>query len=363
MPEIVQTSRTTQALLGLAALVIVLAGMSAAREIMVPFLLALFIAILLSGPLVWMRQKGLPLWLSLLIMIVAVLLLQFGLAGLIGTSVNDFLQNLPSYETRLTQQTDMVVGWLAGLGVDVNEAFLSQILDTGSVMRLTATLFNSLGNAFTNTVIILLLVIFMLMEASSLPQKLGRRPDSSPDSMNRLHQMVDNVRDYMAIKTVISLVTGLLVFLLLTVLGVDYPVLWGVLAFALNYIPNIGSIIAAVPPVLLAFIQFDLLRVALVAAGFVVINFVMGNVVEPRFMGRGLGLSTLVVFVSLLFWGWLLGPVGMLLSVPLSIAVKIVLDSSEETRWLAVLLGPAAPPPEPAPPAPAAGDEGSAVSG
>jgi predicted PurR-regulated permease PerM len=146
----------------------------------------------------------------------------------------------------------------------------------------------------------------------------------------------------------VSLATGVLVAVWLVVLGLDYPLLWGLLAFLLNYVPNIGSIIAAVPAVLLAVVQLGILRALLVAAGFLVVNLVMGGAVEPRFMGRGLGLSTLVVFLSLLFWGWLLGPVGMLLSVPLTMTVKIALDSREDTRWAAVLLGAATAPAVPA---------------
>ena len=126
---------------------------------------------------------------------------------------------------------------------------------------------------------------------------------------------------------------------LLALIGVDYPVLWGALAFLLNFIPNIGSIIAAVPPVLLALIQLGVAQAALVAGGFLVINMAIGNFLEPRYMGQGLGLSTLVVFLSLVFWGWVLGPVGMLLSVPLTIAVKIALEVRPDTRWMAIMLG------------------------
>jgi AI-2 transport protein TqsA len=147
----------------------------------------------------------------------------------------------------------------------------------------------------------------------------------------------------MAIKTWMSLATGIAVFIWLVIIGVNYAVLWGLLAFFLNYVPNIGSIIAAIPAVLLALIQLGLVKSIIVAGGFTVINLLIGNVIEPRFMGRGLGLSTLVVFLSLLFWGWVLGPVGMLLSVPLTMTAKIALDSRDETRWLAILLGPEIP--------------------
>ena len=147
------------------------------------------------------------------------------------------------------------------------------------------------------------------------------------------------MRRYLAIKSLMSLGTGAAVWLWLTILGVDYPVLWGLLAFLLNYVPNIGSIIAAVPAVLLALVQLGPAEAAWAAAGYLAVNVLFGNVLEPRFMGRGVGLSALVVFLSLVFWGWVLGPVGMFLSVPLTITAKIALAASDETRWAAVLLG------------------------
>jgi predicted PurR-regulated permease PerM len=152
------------------------------------------------------------------------------------------------------------------------------------------------------------------------------------------------VRHYLAIKTQMSFVTAVLVTILLVVLKVDFPILWGVLAFFLNYVPNIGSFIAAIPAVILAFVQLGTGSALFTASGYVVVNVVIGNIVEPRIMGRGLGLSTLVVFLSLLFWGWVLGSVGMLLSVPLTMVAKICMESMDETRWLAILMGSGAPP-------------------
>ena len=149
----------------------------------------------------------------------------------------------------------------------------------------------------------------------------------------------------MGIKTATSAVTGVLVAALLFLLGVDYPVLWGLLAFLLNFVPNIGSIMAAIPPVLLAFLQPEsgMATAMYTALGFVAINCFISYAIEPRFMGQGLGLSTLVVFVSLVFWGWVLGPVGMLLSAPLTMTFKIVLSDFDDTRWIAVLMGSKAP--------------------
>jgi predicted PurR-regulated permease PerM len=142
----------------------------------------------------------------------------------------------------------------------------------------------------------------------------------------------------MAIKTTTSFITGIFISVWLAIIGVDYPILWGSLAFLLNYVPNIGSIIAAVPAIILAFIQLGLWSALFTALGYVLVNGIIGNIVEPKFMGRSLGLSTLIVFLSLVFWGWILGPVGMLLSVPLTMTVKIALESNSSTRWIAILL-------------------------
>jgi predicted PurR-regulated permease PerM len=333
-------------LVTLAALVVVAAGLSAAKIILVPFLLAGFIAVLGAPPMFWLQRRGLPTWLALLIVILAVVLAGLLLAGLIGTSVSDFSRNLPSYETKIQEQADLVVGWLEKVGVRLSREALADVFNPGAAMKLVATLLNALGNVLTNGFLVLMTVIFMLLEASSLPGKL-RLILGVDSSLAAFDRFVQNMQHYMVIKTLVSLATGVLVTVWLIVLGLDYPLLWGLLAFLLNYVPNIGSIIAAVPAVLLAVVQLDLLRALCVAAGFLVVNLVMGSAVEPRFMGRGLGLSTLVVFLSLLFWGWLLGPVGMLLSVPLTMTVKIALDSREDTRWAAVLLGAATLPQEP----------------
>jgi AI-2 transport protein TqsA len=223
--------------------------------------------------------------------------------------------------------------------VDVDRLEVSKIFNSAAVMKFVARLLNELGGVLKNGFLILLTVIFMLLEASSIPVKL-RSIFHDPDaSLGHLEYFADTVVRYIGIKTVISFVTGAFVAVFLTILGVDYPLLWGLLAFILNYIPNIGSIMAAVPAVLLTIIQLGPGRALAVAIGYVVINMAMGNAIEPRLMGQRLGLSTLVVFLSLIFWGWILGPVGMLLSVPLTMTVKIALDTSEDTRWISVLLG------------------------
>jgi predicted PurR-regulated permease PerM len=210
----------------------------------------------------------------------------------------------------------------------------------------------------TNGILILLTMIFILVEMASFPVKLRAAlgESSATFAYGTFARFAEDVRKYIGIKTLISLATGALVAVWLGLLGVEYSLLWGLLAFLLNYVPTIGSFIAAIPAVLFAFLQLGLGTSLLAVLGYLVINTLLANVIEPRVMGRSMGLSTLVVFLSLVFWGWVLGPIGMLLSVPLTVILKLALEGQERTRWMAVLLGPACPdeevcPPEEMPPA------------
>ena len=182
----------------------------------------------------------------------------------------------------------------------------------------------------------MILVVFILLELSSFRKKIRI---NSTSALIQVDQVVNNLNRYFAIKTVISFFTGVFITIAMTIVGVDFPILWGALAFLLNFIPNIGSIIAAIPAVLLALIQLGTLEAIIVAVIFTIVNFTIGSIAEPKLMGKNLGLSTLIIFVSLVFWGWVLGTVGMLLSIPLTMTLKIILDSRKSTRWIGVMIG------------------------
>ncbi len=334
------SARTEGILVTLAAFVIVVAGMKAAAPLLVPFLLAVFIAIIIAPPYQWLQDKGLSggtALVAVMIFLIALLLLT---GALIGTSLDDFSRALPGYQVRLREITAGLIRWMAEKGLVLSVDTVTQYLDPGKAMKLVSSLLSSMGNMLTNSFLILITVIFLLLEAAGLPDKWRAASRNAESTLAHFGTATRNINHYMGIKTLASLATGLVVAVWLWIIGVDYPLLWGLLAFLFNFVPNIGSILAAVPAVLLALIQLGVTQALLSAAGYAVVNVVIGNFVEPRFMGRGLGLSTLVVFLSLVFWGWVLGPVGMLLSVPLTIAIKIVLDSREDTRWMAVMLGP-----------------------
>ena len=331
-------SPAAQFLLMAAAFMIVVAGMRAAEAILVPLLVAGFLAIISASPVFWLKQKGLPAALAACLVVLGVLGAGFVFILIIGSSLDDFSSAIPRYQARLKEEIAPIAQWIQGLGFQPNEDILLKSIDPGASMQLVAKMLSGVGGILTNSFLILLTVIFILFESSSFPQKVRTALGDPKGALPQFQRIIDAVNNYLAIKTLLSLGTGVIVAIWVAVLGIDFPVIWGLLAFLLNYIPNLGSIIAAVPPVLLGYIQFGIGRALLVASGFIVVNVIFGNVLEPKLMGRKLGLSTLVVFLSLIFWGWVWGPVGMLLSVPMTMVVKFALESSPTTRWISILL-------------------------
>jgi len=332
-------------LLGSAALVIVIAGIQLARPLVVPLLISAFIAVICTPALQWLQRKGLPGWLAILIVFLAVSVVVLVVAAIMTGSIASFISNSDKYYEGIKNEKEKLISWLETLGVSVPEK-ISEVFDPKVLVRFTTSVMLSLTNAFSNAFLVLLTVLFILVEAAGFPRKLMALSRGNSSLLDQATKIREAIAHYISLKTAVSLLTGVLAGILVSVLGIDFPLLWAMLAFFFNYIPNIGSILAAVPAVILALVQYGLSSALTAAAGYAAINIVIGNVVEPRVMGKGLGLSTLVVFISLVFWGWLLGPVGMLLSVPLTMIVKIVMESFEETRWLSVLLGSNPEPPK-----------------
>ncbi len=335
----------TQFLLAAAAFVVVVLGMQMAESILVPFLLALFLAVITASPFFWLKRVGVPAPLAMLAVIVVMVGFVLGIVVLVSTSLSGFLQALPRYQALLADLTRDAVQFLERFGVDISFQVFSEYFDPGVVMQLAANTFTALSNVLTNVLLIVVMVIIMLVESMSFPDKLRAALKNPEPTLKFFDRFNDTIEQYVLIKTVLNLVSGALIALWLTFLGVDFPMLWGLLVFLLNFIPNFGAFIAAVPAILLSLVELGWGNALLTLGGYAVVNLTMGNLIEPRFMGRGMGLSVLVVFLSLVFWGWVLGPVGMVLSVPLTMTVKIGLEAHPQTRWLAILLDGRAPAP------------------
>ena len=324
--------------LGFACFVVIVAGMRSAVDILVPFLLSAFIAILCAPALLWLEARKVPTSIAVILVVLFVIITFGGFSMVVASSINSFAKPVPTYQASLQQETMAITNWLQGHGVEISQQMVRDQINPGKAMDLVSRILTSFGNVLTDFFLIFLTVLFILFEASSFPAKVRRAMGDKHQSLTTFNRFNDSVKQYLIIKTLVSIGTGLFVGVWLGVQGVDFVVLWALLAFLLNFIPNIGSIIAAVPAVLLSFVQFGFSGASVTALGFFIVNIVMGNIVEPRYMGQGLGLSTLVVFLSLLFWGWVLGPVGMLLSIPLTMIVKLALESNQDTHWIAVLL-------------------------
>jgi AI-2 transport protein TqsA len=332
-------------LVGAAAFIIIVAGLKAAAAFLVPLLLALFIAILAMPPFFALKRWGVPSGLALLaLMLVLIAVLTLGTTGLL-TSVNVFTNNLPQYQEGLYERLKGPVAWLESRGMGTLDEWINQYLTGKTALTIVRGTAGAVSGLLSQAFIVLLIVLFVLSEAAMFPAKLRAIPGMNQDSMDNLAQALESVRRYMGMKALTSLVTGTCVFILLRFMNVEAATMMGVLAFLLNFVPNVGSIMAAIPGVLLALVLNGGGSALAVGIGYLAINMLIGNFLEPKLMGGRLGLSPLIVVLSLLLWGWVLGPVGMLLSVPLTTTVKILLGSIEETRGIAILLG--SSPPEP----------------
>ena len=330
----------TNAIISAAAVIILIFGMQAAKVLLVPFLLAIFLALITVRPMLWMQKRGVPSVAGALIIVTAMMLLLVIVGAIVGSSVAEFTAALPTYQERLDLLVQKTIAFVAErVNGDFSVETLGERLDPGWAMGLVASILNGVGEVLTNAFLIFFTMIFILLEASTIPTKISAAFGKGADEFERPRIFLDNLGRYLGIKTVVSIATGLMIGILTWSIGLDFPLLWGMLAFLLNYVPNIGSIIAAVPAVLMAALQLGAGGAMLTAASFLGVNLLFGNMIEPRLMGHGLGISPLVVFISLVFWGWVFGPVGMLLSVPLTMALKMALESDERTRWIALFLG------------------------
>lgn len=328
-------------LVSVAALVIILAAAQTAQEIVLPFLLAVFIAIIAAAPVAWLRNRGISSAVAVSIMVLVVIVFFSTTTLILTSSIDSFSQMLPGYLARLRASTDQLLQWLSVHDINISGKAIHNAFDPGAAMNLANRILSGLTQLLSNAFLITLTVVFMLLEASVFSQKIELIRNDGGKTMKQINLFVDSTKNYMAIKTITSFITGVLVGIGVALLGVDFPLLWGFLAFLLNFIPTIGSILAAVPAVLLALVQLGAGTAAAVAVFYLTVNMLVGNILEPRLLGRGVGLSTLVVFLSLVFWGWIFGPVGMLLSVPLTMVVKFATESNDDTRWIATLMSPA----------------------
>jgi AI-2 transport protein TqsA len=323
-----------------ACLVVVIAGLRMGASVLLPFAFALFLSVLSMPLMLKLQSLRIPASLSILITIMVIGAIFSGIILLATQSVADLQSQLPSYQFRLRTLYD---SWISGLsdraGVPLKQYLNLGLIDPGAALGLFGQTAARVVGFLGNTFLVLLVMVFILAEATVFPLKLRAIRGTEDVSKSRMTKIVKEIQEYLAIKTVVSLTTGLLIGIVAWRLKLDFPVLLGIIGFVMNYIPTVGSILAAIPAVVLSLVQFGTLgHFVAVSVSYGLINTVLGNIIEPNLMGRRLGLSTLVVVLSLLFWAWLWGPVGALLAIPLTMMVRIMLENTEDLRWMAILL-------------------------
>ncbi len=321
-----------------AALVVIVTGINLAHAVLTPILISVFLSVLGTPPVLWLRKRHVPIGISVIIvlLVLVVAILSFGLV--VGMSANTMLSHLPTYQAHLHEQIQVLILVLSSKGIAVSDVAFMKLIDADAMTNLMGSIMGGLSSAFSILIVVLLTVSFILLEASTFKQKIRVAVGNPRAAFPQFSVFISEMQRYMIYQTLIGLATGTAIGLWLWTLGVDFAVILGLLTFLLCYVPNVGSAITLVPTVAVAFIQFGAGKAVLVATGYLVITFVLGSIVQPRLIGRKLGLSTLVVFLSMVLWGNLLGPIGMVLCVPLTMALKFALEISDNTRWIGVLL-------------------------
>ena len=339
MTNDITTSKGTSSVVIFAAFVIILAAMSQSQAIVNPLLMGLFLSIISAQPILWLNNKKVPMGVATISILLLELLIFVGLAEVIGSSVASFSNDSAIYEAKLEAMWESTITTLNANGIQLSSDSLSETFNPAKIIGMTAGLLNGLGGLIGSTVTVFFMALFLLLEMNSFSLKTKSISKNNNMSLAFVETIISSIRNYLSIKTISSLLTGVIIWVCLLILGVDYAILWALIAFLFNYIPNIGSIIAAIPAIIFVLVQLGFGGAAWTGIIFLGVNMIVGNVIEPKMMSKGLGLSTYVVFVSLIFWGFILGIAGMFLSVPLTMTIKIILEQNDKTRWIAVMLG------------------------
>jgi AI-2 transport protein TqsA len=331
-------------MLVLAATVVVFVGMRLAAPILDPILFAVVLALLFSPIYAWLRRRRIPTPLALVIMLVGLTLLFLAIAGILGVSIARFSGDITSYTSKLNDQLDNIQSLTKSLGV--SKADLHKALSPSALTGAIGAILSGVADFLSNLFLILVIVLFLLAEGPDMMNRLRASTGPEHPQVARLTVFGRNVIRQLGLRAIVNLFTAAGVTILLLVLRVDFPLMWGILAFFLSFIPWIGLPLAVAPAVILALAEHGVTNAVLVIVGVIVINVLAENALSPMLMGRGLSLSPTVLFLGFIFWAWLLGGPGAFLAAPLTIFLVLMLETFPETRWLASVMGMGGPDPE-----------------
>lgn len=328
----------TQLFLMSASILVIIFLLKSASEFIVPFLIAVAISIILAPLFSWLESKHIPKIVSLLVVVVMSFIPIVLFGGYVAEEAAKFAANYQSIKSSFIESMQHFFVSLSKFGIEIDEKKVDIVFEKSNLTDMLKSLASQANEQFSNIFLIYFMVAFMLMESTFFDNKMKRITQSYSIDKAVLTELLEKIKSYFTIKVKTSLLTAFCVFAVLWFYEIPYSYLWAILAFALNFIPIIGSFFAAIPAVAFALISHDILTALWVALWYVVINMIVGNILEPKVMGKGLGLSALVIFLSMTFWGWVFGPAGMILSVPLTMSMQYLFEHYEHTRWIALLL-------------------------
>ena len=333
-------SFTLRVLIAIAAAGLALMFMQRAADIINALFLAWIIVLVASPLLHWLIGKGAPIWLSFGLTLVTILAAFVAFSLVLVVAVDRFADAIPEYAAELNIVIASIQDTLSSLGINPSDSgSIMSILDPDKILNTIGNFLGGLIGTVSNLVLILLLIVFLLLDAFNAPAKLVEEIKAGNAYLQRYFQLSESLRKYIFITTLVGLATGILDIIWFILLGVSFPLLWGILAFLMSYIPTLGFWLAAIPPTLLALLESGPAAAALVFLGVVLINGFAENVVKPKYMGEGLNISPFVVIFSVIFWAAVLGPLGAILGVPMTLMFKqLVLEADDQNRWIARLM-------------------------
>jgi predicted PurR-regulated permease PerM len=320
-----------------AYIIIIIAGLKMANSLVVILLMAFFVFLIFLPLVKKLRSFGLSDAITTLVIATIIFFIMFIVGGFLVSSAQNFTQNLSSYQEKYNVLIPQAVTYLNHFGLELDATKLVDMLNPIGLIQNAMGFLKSMGNIMTNGILTLIIIMFLFLESSLMIQKIFLFFDSK-EAKERVLLFTQSINTYFTIKTFTSLLTGLLIYVMLYFFHLEYALLFGFLAFILNYIPSIGSIIAAIPAIAIALLQLSLVDTFLIVVGYLFINNFISNFLEPKILSKGVGISTFFVFLSMVIWGWILGPIGMFLAVPLTITLKMASSYTEKYRWISVLL-------------------------
>lgn len=310
--------------------------MKLASGLLSPIIFAVFVAILCLPIVRWLQAKGLPTWAALLLLIVGVLVLGVALTLFVFLSLSQLRDNLPAYQAQLVALLAQIATWLAPLDIDLATT-IRNLFDPTTIINTITSVLSQMINGLILALLILVGVVFTMLESDRFGAKL-RAVGTRHPVVTQLARFSAQMQQFFYLRTINNLIVAVGSAIFLVVMRIDFALVWAVLIFFLSYIPNIGIIIACIPAVMLALLQHGIGTTLVVVVGLTAINYIGDYAITPRLMSQGLGLSQFTVFFSFFIWAYIFGAVGGLLSVPLTLLVKLLLETNDDTHWLAVLM-------------------------